>query len=271
MVNAVGKTALLVAAIRAQETQRADALFVDPFAEKLAGEVGRQTLAGYRSAAPFPVPIIEVRTRFYDEALARAVAAGIRQIVILAAGMDARAYRIFWPEGTRIFELDQPEMLAEKSSILDAEKPTCGRLAIAANLAEDFSSQLAQHGFDKAQPTAWLVEGLLQYLDAASVERIFARIHGLSIAGSIALYDIVSQALLDAPALKPALAYFHELGAPWTFGTDDPASLVERFGWHCEVTDSAVLGNALRRWPFPATPPEIKGAPRGYLIEAKKR
>src|SRR5262245_53919324 len=133
-MNPVAITGLLVAALRAEETQRENPLFRDPFAERLAGPEGRAALARYRSATGAPTPIIEVRTRFFDEALARAAASGARQFVILAAGMDTRAYRLDWPPGTRVFEIDQAAVMTAKDRALEGETPRCQRIAIGTDL-----------------------------------------------------------------------------------------------------------------------------------------
>lgn len=270
-MNAVGTTALLVAAIRAEETTRKDPLFQDPFADQLAGDVGKKILAEYRTEAGPGVPVIEVRTRYYDEALSAACEDGIRQIVLLAAGMDARAFRLSWPAGTHLFELDQPELIAMKSAALADVPSRCVRTPIAMNLAEDFTPALRTHGFDPQARTAWLVEGLLQYLDAELVAQIFARIDALSAPGSRLSFDVVGTSLLVSPVMAGALSLMKRIGAPWIFGCDDPAALVGKYGWDAVVVEPAVLGNAWNRWPFPAIPPQVPGVPRGYLTTATKR
>src|SRR5262245_57137826 len=164
MKDPVASTALLVAALRAEESERDDRLFDDPFARDLAGDEGRAALAAYRAAAVHgTVPIIEVRTRFFDEAILLACASGVRQVAVLAAGMDARAFRLAWPEETRVFEIDQLEIIEAKARVLASAKPRCSRVAIAANLAEDWPKLLEARGFDRRDRTIWLVEGLLQY------------------------------------------------------------------------------------------------------------
>ena len=177
-MNAVAITGLLVAAIRAEESARPDRLFDDPIASELAGERGRAALAAYRAAAGASIPIIEVRTRFFDEALARAARGGVRQVGILAAGMDARAYRLDWPSGTRVFEIDQAEVMAHKADIVGrlAVRPACERIAVAADLGGDWDLALGASGFDPREPAAWLVEGLLQYLDEPTVTALFERV-----------------------------------------------------------------------------------------------
>lgn len=267
-MNPVAITGLLVAAIRAEESKRADRLFEDSFAHTLAGDEGRAAFARYRKADGASIPIIEVRTRWYDEALARASASGVRQYVILSAGMDARAYRLPWAAGTRVFEIDQAEVIEAKARALGDTVPACTRTAIGMNLAEDWPRQLEACGFDRNARTVWVVEGLLQYLERTLVEGLFERIDSLSAAGSVALYDVVGQSLLDAPPLAATLRMMRELGAPWIFGCDEPAALLR--DWAADVTDVAVVGNAWKRWPFPPAPADARGAPRGYLVEARK-
>ncbi|WP_394827653.1 SAM-dependent methyltransferase [Pendulispora albinea] len=265
-MNPVAITGLIVAAIRAEESKRSDRLFEDPFATVLAGEDGRRALAKYREAAGLSVPIIEVRTRYFDEGLTRVVNAGIRQVVILAAGMDARAHRLVWPSGTRVFELDQPEVLAHKAEVLASVKPSCDRVVIPVNLEHDWTEPLRASSFDPARPTAWLVEGLLQYLEEPSVRTLFARIEALSGSGSVVFYDAVGRALLHAPQVASTLAVMKELGAPWVFATDDPGSLLSK-GWAVTLDDPAELGRQWTRWPLPAVPGM---PPLGHLIEARK-
>jgi methyltransferase (TIGR00027 family) len=264
-MNPVAITGLLTAAIRAEETARPDRLFEDPFAARLAGEAGVQALAAYSAALPVSVPIIEVRTRWLDEQLLAAAAAGARQVVLLAAGMDARAYRLPWPEGTRVFEIDQATVLEAKARALAAEVPRCQRTAISADLGDDWPASLRAAGFDPAARTTWLVEGLLQYLPAELVARLFARLDQLSAPGSRACYDCVALALYEAPFMKPVLDKMREVGAPWIYGNDEPLSLLP--GWRGEAIDPAVIGNGWNRWPFPVRP-GVK--PTGYLVAAEK-
>jgi len=269
MMNAVATTGLLVAAMRAEESIRPDRLFDDPFATLLAGERGKSALATYRTAAGVSVPIIEVRTRFFDEGLGRATHDDIRQFAIVAAGMDARAHRLPWPPGTRVFELDQPEVLAHKATVLADAKPACERIAVPVDLTRDWTDAIQTRGFDPALPTAWLVEGLLQYLDEPSVRTLFERIDRLSGPHSVILYDVVGQSLLRAPQFANALAMMKELGAPWLFATDDPASLVSN-AWSVTAFDPGEIGRRWGRWPFPPAPPNTPAPSLGYLLEARK-
>jgi O-methyltransferase involved in polyketide biosynthesis len=106
-----------------------------------------------------------------------------------------------------------------------------------------------------------LIGGLLQYVDASDVDRLFARVDTLSAPGSV---------LLQAPFLRPALEFMQMLGAPWVFGSDTPAALVEERGWTTTVTDMAEPDNTWKRWAHRAIPADVPGAPRGYFVEAIK-
>jgi methyltransferase (TIGR00027 family) len=268
--QAVASTGLLVAAIRADESARSEPLFVDPFAERLAGSDGRRLLAaavattGEKTAAQ-----IVVRTRFWDDALLGWHRNGVRQFVILAAGMDARAYRLPLA-GATVYELDQPAVLERKNRVLADEQTRCTRLPIGVDLTEDWTQALRDNGFTPHLPTVWLVEGLLQYLDEDAVRGMFERVDALSAPGSALLYDVVGRTLRDAPFMEPLKTFMVELGAPWLFATDAPGELAGRHGWSVVVTDVATPGNEWNRWFAPATPLSVPGVPRGYFVEATK-
>jgi methyltransferase (TIGR00027 family) len=265
--QAVAGTGLLVAAIRAKESTREDRLFTDPYADRLAGETGRALLeAAIAGAGERSTTQIVVRTRFWDEALLRAAAVA-RQFVILAAGMDARAYRLEWPAGTTVFEIDQPAVIATKNHLLAGDSPRCRRVAIGVDLADDWPVSLTNAGFDSEAPTVWLIEGLLQYLDERDVRTLFERVNALSAPNSTVCYDVVGKSLLESPTMAPLLKSMAEHGSPWLFGTDEPGELAERHGWTPVVTDIAKPGNEWNRW---FAPQEATGAdvPRGYFVEA---
>jgi len=268
--QAVADTGVLVAAIRAEETRRPDRPFDDPFADRLAGESGRRMLAeAVATSGDKSTLQIVVRTRFWDEALLAAVPP-VRQVVIVAAGLDARAYRLPWPDGTTVFELDQPAVIAAKAEALAGEEPRCRRVAIGVDLTTDWTDTLRSNGFDPELPAVWLMEGLLQYLDEGAVHTLFERVDALSAPGSVLLYDIVGKTLLDSVILAPVLEQMSRNGAPWLFGTDAPEQLCERLGWSAVVTDVAAPGNEWNRWFAPAVPLEVPGVPRGYFVTATK-
>ncbi len=196
LASSVGATATMVAAQRALANR--ESLIGDPFAEPLVRAVGLdffiRALDGeiefedvdpefnIRKAAQG----MAVRTRWFDTLFTDAAAAGVRQAVILAAGLDARAYRLDWPDGTTVYELDQPEVIDFKTRTLadlDA-KPKADRRTIAIDLRNDWPQALLDNGFDTTQPTAWIAEGLLIYLPPEAQDLLFDRINELSAPGS---------------------------------------------------------------------------------------
>lgn len=266
--EAVASTGILVAAIRAKESARDDALFTDPFADKLAGEGGRRMLeAAIANSGEQSTWQIVVRTRFWDEALLRA---GLTQVVILAAGMDARAYRLPWPDHTTVYEVDQPAVIAAKAELLADDVPRCRRVPLGIDLTENWPAALEAAGFDATAPSVWLIEGLLQYLDEPAVRTLFARADALSAPGSVLLYDVVGKTLLEAPSMAPLLQSMAQQGSPWLFGTDEPGELAERLGWSAAVTDVAEPGNRWNRWFPSVTAAAGPDVPRGYFVEAQR-
>ncbi|HEX4222494.1 MAG TPA: class I SAM-dependent methyltransferase [Pseudonocardiaceae bacterium] len=186
----VSRTALGVAGLRAIESARSDRLFTDPYAGAFVG-AGKALFpapegpTGHSLGRLF-YPHVVVRTRFYDEYLTAAVMAGCTQVVLLAAGLDARAFRLDWPSGTRLFELDLPGVLEFKDQVLDDEAavPRCARRVVPVDLREDWGPVLRASGFDPAQPTAWLAEGLLVYLSFDEASRLLGTVGELSGPGS---------------------------------------------------------------------------------------
>jgi methyltransferase (TIGR00027 family) len=198
LASSVGATATLVAAARALATRRHDPLVDDPFAEPLVRAVGigafTQALDGAGGAAGLAdtpasrllVDVVAVRTRFFDDFLMAAAAAGIRQAVILASGLDARAYRLPWPDGMRVFEIDRGEVVDFKAGVLARQgAASAAELhTVAVDLRDDWAAALRAAGFDDTEPTAWIAEGLLVYLPAHAQERLFETITALSAPGS---------------------------------------------------------------------------------------
>jgi len=270
-VHGVGLTSLWVAAMRAVETERPDGLFRDPFARRLAGDAGFEVLARGDPPSAVRPPVVAVRTRFFDEAVRAALDAGTRQLVLVAAGMDSRAFRLEFPPGCRVFELDQPEVLEYKAAKLGDATPRCERISVPVDLREDWPAALRAAGFDGAAPALWLIEGLLPYLTAPDVARLLARVSELAAPGSEVLFDVASDAVLGSPFMKERLEFVASLGAPWRFSTDAPEELLEPLGWDVEVVDSSVIGNRHGRWPFPVFPRGTPGVPQSFLVHGKKR
>ncbi|MGV0731224.1 class I SAM-dependent methyltransferase [Mycolicibacter sinensis] len=202
IATSVGSTAVMVAAARAVETDSSDPLISDPYAKLLVANAGTgvwETLLNesltdkLESVDPEIAAVYHhmrsyqaVRTHFFDAYFAEAVGAGIRQVVILASGLDSRAYRLDWPAGTTVYEIDQPKVLGYKETTLaahDVRAPVQHR-AVAIDLRQDWPAALTAAGFDPAAPTAWLAEGLLMYLPADAQDRLFEQITALSAPGS---------------------------------------------------------------------------------------
>lgn len=202
IATSVGITAVMVAAARARETDSPDPLIRDPFARILVegADTGvwqnfldpamqqRIADADPEAAAIFAnmLSYQAVRTHFFDTFFTNAVAAGIRQVVILASGLDSRAYRLAWPAGTVVYEIDQPMVLQYKTATLAEHgvTPIAERREVAIDLRQDWPAALQAAGFDSARPAAWLAEGLLMYLPADAQDRLFEQISDLSAPGS---------------------------------------------------------------------------------------
>ncbi len=195
LATSVGATATLVAAARALASRDGDPLVDDPFAESLVRAVGiaafTQALDGTAGIADAPaarllLDVVAVRTRFFDDFFTGAAAAGIRQAVILASGLDARAYRLPWPGGTTVFEIDRTEVIEFKARVLAEQgaAPAAELRTVAVDLRDDWASALRAAGFDDTAPTAWIAEGLLVYLPAQAQDQLFETITALSEPGS---------------------------------------------------------------------------------------
>ncbi len=199
ITESVGSTALGVAACRAIETGRDDPLIRDEFAHLLVsaagpewarmadGSVDWQHDDDYgRREFESAVDYQAVRTHFFDEHFAASARAGIGQVVILAAGLDSRAFRLEWPAGTVIFEIDQPKVLSYKTLTLagHAVGPRADYRPVAVDLRDDWAAALIGAGFDQHRKTAWLAEGLLPYLPSDAQDRLFDIVTELSAPGS---------------------------------------------------------------------------------------
>ncbi len=198
LASSVGATATMVAAARALAGQEPEPLVVDPYAAPLVRAAGidfftrlvdgdveipaDQTGSGMRMMTD----IMAVRTRFFDDFFTDAGAAGIRQAVILASGLDSRAYRLPWPAGTVVYEVDQPRVIAAKTAAMSqiGAEPSAQRRTVPIDLREDWTAALRERGFDATQPTAWSAEGLLMYLPPEAQDRLFDDITAVSAPGS---------------------------------------------------------------------------------------
>jgi methyltransferase (TIGR00027 family) len=260
----VGKTALGVARVRALESQRADRLFDDPYAQAFLdaapGAFPEERAVRERPAAHGPLASLGaafsahavIRTRFYDDFLTAATAAGSRQVVLLAAGLDTRAFRLAWPAGTRVFELDLPGVLAFKKAVLDAHGavPRCERVTVPADLREDWPAQLAAAGFGPAEPSTWLAEGLIIYLTAGEAERLLSLAGDLSVPGGRLAFEHDPAGLDTMTATARQIPAMRKYTALWKGGLGDPPRWLADHGWRPEFHGLAALGRSYRR-PVP--------------------
>ncbi|WP_099037169.1 SAM-dependent methyltransferase [Mycobacterium neglectum] len=198
LASSVGTTATMVAAARAVASREQDPLFDDPYAAPLVRAVGLDFFTklvdgevelpddGNPGGPAFLATSIAVRTRFFDDFFTDSGAGGIRQAVILASGLDSRAYRLEWPDGTVVYEIDQPQVIEFKTATMTSigAPPAAEHRTVGIDLREDWPKALRDSGFDVSQPTAWSAEGLLVYLPPDAQDRLLDDITELSAPGS---------------------------------------------------------------------------------------
>jgi methyltransferase (TIGR00027 family) len=227
----VVRTGTWIAAVRARESARPDPLFVDEFAHGLAGAQGYATIARSEGAAGGENTMIPVRVRWFDDAILAAVAGGLRQVVLLGAGLDTRPYRLDLPSELDWYDLDIPEVLADKASALVSARPRCRYHPVGADLTGGWSAALKGAGFAASNATLWVAEGLFFYLSQASILDILQRTVG---PGGRFLADIIGTPGLAGPAMRPYLDWCVRNGTPPPFGHDDPAALFAAGGWRVD-------------------------------------
>ena len=198
ITESVGATALGVASARAAETESDNPLIRDPFARVFLDAAG-DGVWNWHAGPDLPAEIVEAepelplqmqamvgymasRTKFFDSFFQTATNSGIRQAVILAAGLDARSWRLPWPDGVTVYELDQDRVLDFKLRTLTEHgaQPAANRVEVAVDLRHDWPKALQEAGFDPSQPSVWSAEGLMPYLPAAAQDLLFERINELA-------------------------------------------------------------------------------------------
>jgi methyltransferase (TIGR00027 family) len=265
LATSVGATATLVAAGRARASIAEHPVIEDQFAQPLVQAVGvdffSRWAAGELDAADVDIPdhpwgmepmtnLMAVRTRFIDRFVGDAAAAGVRQLVILASGLDARGYRLSWPSDMTLFEIDQPQVIDFKASTLAAlgAEPAVDLRAVPIDLRDDWPAALRQVGFDTAQPTAWIAEGLLAFLPPEAQDRLLDNITGLSAAGS----RLVAERFLSSPesvqVMHTAAQKWYQVGLDahiddlWYEGErHDIATYLAERGWQTTQTLASEL------------------------------
>lgn len=265
LASSVGATATMVAAGRAMATKDPRKLIDDPYAEPLVeavgldfftkqvkgeldtGDLDAQALARVQSL----VDEVALRTRFYDDYFLRSAETGVRQSVILASGLDARAYRLPWPATTVVYEIDQPAVIDFKTTVLArlGARPAADLRSVSCDLRDDWPAALRAAGFDSSAPTMWSAEGLLMYLPAEAQERLFDNITALSTPASTLAADyVVRTASLDDANAQSMTAGWREKGfsldmASLTFAADrcDVVDYLTTKGWRVDSLPRADL------------------------------
>jgi methyltransferase (TIGR00027 family) len=273
-LGAISETALWTAAARARESARNDRLFNDPFAAVLAGPAGFRLLKRFHTpnSPDGGNPFLPVRTRWFDDYLARCMAFGLRQVIALGAGLDTRAFRLDWPDGTVVYEVDQSDVQNYKRHRLGGVDavPRCIRRTIDTDLAGDWASELLAAGYDPSVPSVWFGEGLLYYLPEQVARTLLKRVAELSAPGSQIAVDLIGPGIFRFPYTRQFLGELEAAGSPWLFGTDDPSAFVSSCGWHVEVaTEPGCPGADFGRWPGAAAPANVPNLPRSFLVAAE--
>jgi methyltransferase (TIGR00027 family) len=279
MDNEVAVTARHTAAIRARETGRADGLFQDPWAAALAGDEALAALSA------LPAQVVEtacaytaIRTRVFDDWLRTATGAddAPRQVVLLGAGLDTRAFRLNWRQGVQVWEVDQAQLLEAKEATLvrAAATPGCVRRSVATDFAdEDWPSALTSANFRPDLPTVWLAEGLLAYLVPETAEHLLTRVAKLSAVGSQLVADLVARDFISAR--NAYSASLNQAGARqndvrFHFGTNDPEQLLAGHGWRAEmVKQPGEEGANFGRWSLPSAAHDGRGSPQFFFVCAR--
>lgn len=254
----VAETAIGAAMMRARETARLDRLFDDPYAADFVAAVSSIFANG---PTPEDDPaiaeletafeeVVAVRTRFFDDFVTDA-AARCRQVVLVGAGLDTRAFRLDWPEGTQVFELDLPEVLSFKDSVLatNGAQSRCQRVTVAVDLQQHaWPAAVVDAGFDPTRPAAWVIEGVVPYLTNDAAERLLATVTGLSSPDSRLALDHAGGADDEALRRARSMASMSEITSLWQGGLTEGASTwLSHHGWLTEAVHGETLGRRYGR------------------------
>jgi methyltransferase (TIGR00027 family) len=261
LATSVGATATMVASGRARASRAENALIEDRFAEPLVRAVGIDFFTRWANGeldsveidiagAPWGMQrmtdVQAARTRYIDAFFADATdAAGIRQVVILASGLDARGYRMAWPPGMTVFEIDQPQVIEFKTATMAelGAEPTADVRAVPIDLRHDWPSALRKAGFDTERPAAWAAEGLLGFLPADAQDRLLDNITALSADGSRLVAEVFLNSSANQQALNAAIHKWREHGLDVEIDNlgfpgerNDVATYLEDHGWRAVRT-----------------------------------
>ncbi|GAA1032778.1 SAM-dependent methyltransferase [Virgisporangium ochraceum] len=278
----VARTSLLTTALRIRESARPDRLYDDPYAAALAGEVGvalfdevaRLTADSRAPGLPDTADYNAVRTRFIDDRLAEALASGaVDQVVIAAAGMDTRAYRLDWPHPVDVYELDRAAVLDAKEAALHGHRPAGNvrRHPVPTDLVtDDWRAGLTAAGFEPARRAVWVLEGVLYYLTAAEVHTLLADLGRFAAGGSPLICDLLGEEALDAPPIRGLLDLFASWGSPWVSGSDEPETLLAGYGFTVTATQPGEPGADYGRWTDTVPDRSVPGVARVFLVHGTR-
>jgi methyltransferase (TIGR00027 family) len=298
----VGATALGVASARAAETESDNPLISDPFARVFLDAAG-EGVWNWHAREELPAEIVEAepelplqmqamvsymasRTKFFDSFFQTAANSGIKQAVILAAGLDARSWRLPWPDGVTVFELDQDRVLDFKLKTLTEHgaQPAANRVEVAVDLRHDWPKALQEAGFDPSQPSVWSAEGLMPYLPAAAQDLLFERINELAAPGSRVAVEALGPTFLDEDIRAKRRERMERVRALlaktdsdrdvprtdelWYFEEREPVGeWYARHGWNVTVTPAADLMADFGR----SAAPEVKDmVPGNEFVNAQR-
>jgi methyltransferase (TIGR00027 family) len=290
LASSVGATATAVAASRAAASQGPDALLDDPWAAPLVRAVGIDTFVkivdGELLAEDDPLlnrramnEQMTVRTRYFDDFFTNAARSGIKQAVILASGLDTRAYRLAWQAGTVVYEIDQPEVIEFKTTTLAGlgAEPTAQRRTVSIDLREDWPSALRAAGFDATEPTAWSAEGLLVYLPPEAQDRLFDNITALSAPGSQVATEHMDMRGMPADWAEKLTERSRRVGSEinlaelfYTGERNTAADYLAALGWHNDVRTTAAA-YAANGFELPDDELAAFGGDSGYLTATLKQ
>ena len=256
----VSLSSRMMAAVRAIETQRPDGLFKDPLAALLAGEdIIAEITPSAQQYEDNGKPVVIVRTRFFDDFL-MSEAASIRQIVILGAGMDSRAFRLPWPSDTHLYELDRPEVLEYKMSVLGNIQSKCHRHLIPVDIRESWADKLIASGYQVEIPCIWLMEGILYYLSENEVYELLKIITQLSAQESWLGADLINSYFVSNST--------GELSQHWKYGCDEPEKLLSTYNWEASVLQAGEQGANYGRFTHKFQPRNVLDAPHYFFVKA---
>lgn len=248
-------TARMMAAARARESARPDALFCDPFAAQLAGAPGFAAVE--QKLSEKDLAYIALRTHLFDRWLLSSTA---DQVVILAAGLDTRAYRLAFTAGVKLFELDFPQVLDYKAEQLQWVRPTCERHALGVDLTQPWQQRLLAAGFNPDRPSSWLLEGLLMYLLPDQVRGLLATVSELAAPNSQLSLDVINPLGVDHAAYR---GYFQS-------GWEQPEALLSDYGWQGQVLQPGDPEARFHRYTWPSTPRHVPNVARAFLVRAQR-